>query len=145
MARVWVLSASLSQRRQVEDLMAHDSAVLWRPQPFQPETYQVCFESDWQGDVLSSRLASIGCPFEVETNSDRYLFYPGLGIKRQQLDEAGEVVIRFGQLKQQIQESAGSVSELERRLRVIEGQPWLDLLEPYRQGKTRYHVMPRAV
>lgn len=145
-ARIWVLCASNSQRQAVNSLFAAKRVrPAWQPQPFQPRTFQAVFEANLESSIAASELAKIGCPFEIEGISERFLFHPGLGILRQQLDDAGEPVIRMGQLRQQVLESAGSMAELERRLRLIEGQPWMDLLEPYRLGAIRYRAMPRAV
>ena len=145
-ARIWVLSASNSQRQSVNSLFASTQVRLeWQPQPHQPNTHQVIIDTALVASALASDLAKIGCLFEIECDAERFLFHPGLGVLRQQLDDAGEPVIRMGQLRQQISESAGSVAELERRLRLIEGQPWMDLLEPYRQQAIRYAAIPRAV
>jgi hypothetical protein len=141
-----VLSASVSQRREVERLFAKPVAPLsWVPQPHQPRTYQVQLHTQHEPSKLASELARIGVPFEIEGDFERFLHHPGLGIKRQQLDEAGEVVIRTGQLRAELLDSNSSASEFERRLRLLEGQAWLDLLEPYRLGLVRYDQMPRAV
>lgn len=145
MARVWVLYASNEQRREVDQLLADSLRATWKPQPYQPNGHQTSFELDTEAAQISSQLARIGCMFEVEGDGERYLHHPGLGIKRQQLDEAGEVLIRFGQLQKELGECGGNFQELLRRLRLIEGQPWLDLLEPYRLSQVRYAAMPKAV
>ena len=145
MARLWVLCASKAQRREVDRLFASSFAALWRPQPHQPNTFQLVVDVSSDASQCSSALSRIGTPFEIEATGERFLFHPGLGIKRQQLDEAVEVVLRTGFLKQQLIESNGSAAEFERRLRVAEGQAWLDVLEPYRLALLRYDAMPRAV
>ena len=145
MARVWVLYASSEQKSEVNQLLTGSLRLTWKPQPYQPLGHQTSFELDVDGAEIASRLARIGCIFEVEGESERFLHHPGLGIKRQQLDEAGEVVIRFGQLQKELGESNGNLQELQRRLRLLEGQAWLDLLEPYRLAMVRYSPMPKAV
>jgi hypothetical protein len=145
MARLWVLCASKAQGQEVNQLLASDSAALWSPQPHQPNTFQLVTAQPLEPASLAADLAKIGCPFEIEGDQERYLFHPGLGLKRQQLDEAGEVVLRVGFLRQQLRESGGSAADFERRLRIAEGQAWLDLLEPYRLALLRYDAMPRAV
>ncbi|HEY7853879.1 MAG TPA: DUF3145 family protein [Aquiluna sp.] len=146
MARIWVLSASTSQRQAVNNLFAVVGLrPAWQPQPHQPTTFQAVIEANLDASNLASDLARIACPFEIDCIGERFLFHPGLGILRQQLDDAGEPVIRMGQLRQQVLESGGNMAELERRLRLIEGLAWLDLLEPYRLGAIRYSAMPRAV
>lgn len=83
--------------------------------------------------------------FEIEDGSERYLHHPGLGIHRQVIDEAGEVIIRAEQLALQLRLSGGNLKEFERRFRLLQGTAWLDLLEPYRLELLRYDEMPRAV
>ena len=144
MARLWVLSASESQRREVEKLLGIGFA-RWRPQPYQPGSSQLVEDFALDPVTIASDLARIGCPFEIEAPFERILFHPGLGLKYQQLDEAGEVVLRAGFVHQQLRESAGNAAEFERRLRLAEGQAWLDLLEPYRLAILRYDAIPRAV
>lgn len=146
MARVWVLYASNEQKREVDRLLA--SLFLrasWKPQPFQPSGSQAFFEASVDPSEIAVKLARISVVFEVEAEDERYLHHPGLGLKRQQLDAAGEVVVRFGQLQRELVESAGNHQEFQRRLRLLEGQPWLDLLEPYRLSLLRSDQMPKAV
>ena len=145
MARLWVLCASKAQRREVDRLFASSFAALWRPQPHQPNTFQLVVELSSDASESASALSRIGIPFEIEAAGERFLYHPGLGIKRQELDEAGEVVFRAGFIRQQLFESNGNAAEFERRLRVAEGQAWLDVLEPYRLALLRYDAMPRAV
>jgi hypothetical protein len=136
----------MSQRREVDRLLAQFGArISWKPQPHQPNCYQTKFEIDHAADELASHLAKCQTPFEIEAQQERFLYHPGLGIKRQQLDEAGEIVFRSGEIRNQLVASGGNMAEFERRLRVVEGQAWLDLLEPYRLGVLRYDAMPKAV
>ena len=145
MARLWVLSASKAQRREVDRLFASSFAALWRPQPHQPNTFQLVVDVSSDASRSASALSRIGIPFELEAAGERFLYHPGLGLKRQQLDEAGEVVLRTGFIRQQLIDSSGNTAEFERRLRLAEGQAWLDLLEPYRLALLRHDAMPRAV
>ena len=86
--------------------------------------------------AIASELAKISqIHFDIEQWSphrggERYLFVPGLGIKRLELDTAGEIAVRSGSLEVAVQESAGSVIELRRRIDQLLGKPWLALLEP---------------
>lgn len=146
MARVWVLLASGEQRREVDLLLASMSLrAIWKTQPFTPMGFQTIFKLDSEPADLAAALARTGCVFEIEADFERFLHHPGLGLKRQQLDEAGEVVIRIGQLEKELQESNGNQKEFQRRLRMLEGLPWLDLIEPYRLSLMRNHPMPKAV
>jgi hypothetical protein len=146
MARVWVLYASNEQRREVDRLLAAlFLRASWKPQPFQPSGSQSFFEVSLEASEIAAGLARTGVVFEVEAEDERFLHHPGLGLKRQQLDAAGEVVVRFGQLRRELAESAGNHQEFQRRLRLLEGQPWLDLMEPYRLSLLRSDQMPKAV
>jgi hypothetical protein len=143
---VWVLSASRSQRREVEQLLApfHVPAK-WFPQRNTPHYYQLISDVAASASILASSLSKVGCVFELEDITERFLFHPGLGIHRQAIDEAGEVTLRAEQIALQLKHAAGNLMEFERRLRVLQGTAWLDLLEPYRLELLRYDEMPRAV
>ena len=96
---------------------------------------------------MVSQLASLQVPFEVESEGaapERYLFHPGLGINRQMLNEAGEVLVRGEAVEAALAASQGNLKEFERRLRLLQGMPWLDLLEVYRtRGDVR--LLHRAI
>lgn len=122
----------------------------WVAQPVAPFSYQLRVQarvSRLRLPELASQLASLQIPFEVESEGqapERYLFHPGLGICRQALNEAGEVLIRGEALEAAIVASQGSLKEFERRLRLLQGAPWLDLLETYRaRGDVR--LLHRAI
>jgi hypothetical protein len=86
-------------------------------------------------------------PFEIETEGsspERYLFHPGLGIARQILNEAGETLLRAEAVEAALNASQGNLKEFERRLRLLQGLPWLDLIEVYRtRGDVR--LLHRAI
>jgi hypothetical protein len=146
LARLWVLSASRSQRREVEKLLASIHAPSkWFPQRHTPHHFQLIGEVSVSSSALTSNLARTGCVFEVEGSNERFLYHPGLGVHRQAIDDAGEVVIRAEQVALELVSSGGNLKEFERRLRLLQGTPWLDLLEPYRLELLRLQEMPRAV
>jgi hypothetical protein len=117
----------------------------WFPQRNTPHHFQLITDVVSSASILASSLSKVGCVFEIEGISERFLFHPGLGIHRQALDEAGEVTLRAEQIALQLKQAAGNLMEFERRLRVLQGTAWLDLLEPYRLELLRYDEMPRAV
>ena len=146
MTRVWVLSATFGQRKQLERLLAPFVAPInWRIQRHTGSTQQSIFEIAVDAAWLASELAKHGVVFEIEGDGELFLHHPGLGIHRQQLDEAGEPIIRFGQLETLLEQAAGSLSEFLRLKRLAQGQPWLDLLEPYRLGLQRVDQLPKAI
>ena len=141
-----MLSASRSQRREVEQLLApFHVPIKWFPQRNTPHHYQLITDVVVSASTLASTLSRVGCVFEIEDKAERFLFHPGLGIHRQAIDEAGEVTLRAQQIELQLKQAAGNLMEFERRLRVLQGTAWLDLLEPYRLELLRYDEMPRAV
>lgn len=141
-----MLSASKSQRRGVELLLAGlCEPSKWFPQRNSPGHFQLVAEIPTPGSVLASGMARIGCVFEIEEQFERFLFHPGLGIHRQAIDEAGEIILRADQVSAELRRSAGNLKEFERRLRLLQGIAWLDMLEPYRLELMRYDQLPRAV
>lgn len=141
-----MLSASRSQRREVDQLLAPFRVRnKWFPQRYSPNQFQAISELSVNSATLAASLAKTGCVFEIEDGGERYLHHPGLGIHRQAIDEAGEVIIRAEQLALQLRLSGGNLKEFERRFRLLQGTAWLDLMEPYRLELLRYDEMPRAV
>lgn len=141
-----MLSASRSQRREVDLLLAPFKVPgKWFAQRNTPSHFQLVIDINQPAADLASMLAKASCVFEVEETFQRFLFHPGLGIHRQTIDEAGEVVLRAEQLRLELEQSSGNLREFGRRLRILQGTPWLDLLEPYRLELLRLDAMPRAV
>jgi len=146
LSRLWVLSASRSQRREVDKLLeSFRVSSKWFPQRNMPQHFQLIAEIAVSSSNLASGLSKVGCVFEIEDRAERFLFHPGLGIHRQAIDEAGEVILRAEQVALQLKQSAGNLMDFERRLRMLQGTAWLDMLEPYRLELLRYDEMPRAV
>jgi len=148
---LWVLSAHLDSCESLSDLLLEFGlSGSWIAQPAQPHHYQMRLNFTGRADVaasLASRLATFQAPFELETGAalpERFLYHPGLGIIRQQLNEAGEVLLREDTVTQAIRASEGNARELERRLRLASGTPWLDLLETYR-NHDGVRLLPKAV
>ena len=97
---------------------------------------------------LVSVLAKTMATFELNSYGDyseRYLHHPSLGICRNEFDQAGEVVLRVGQLEQLLLETRGNFSDFSRGFRRLTGVPWLDLVEPYRKVAEYAIALPRAV
>lgn len=148
---LWVLSAPLDSCAAISDvLLEFGLSGKWMAQPARAYCYQLRLSARLQPTAianLASSLARCASPFEIETTDkmpERYLFHPGLGILRQQLNEAGEVLIREEAISAAISAAQGSAKEIERRIRLLSGTAWLDLLEPYR-GHEDVRVLPRAV
>lgn len=149
--RLWVLSAHLDSCRVITDLLLQfDISGTWSGQPAKAEHYQLRTSARLPAEsvpLLVSTLARHGSPFELETTErypERYLYHPGIGIHRQQLNEAGEVLLREDAVMSAILNSKGSAKDLERRMRLLAGTTWLDLLEVYR-NHDGVRVLPKAV
>jgi hypothetical protein len=93
-------------------------------------------------------LAKTKAVFELNTQSEypeRFMHHPSLGICRNEFDQAGEVVLRAGQLEHLLMETRGNLSDFSRGFRRLTGVPWLDLVEPYRKVSEYAVALPRAV
>lgn len=113
----------------------------WFTQPANPKFFQARVITEFDDDQVQEiafALAQICDAFEItqmSSESSLYLFDAKLGLKHISLDQAGEPVLRVGQIQRLIEQSGGSIRELERLLRLSSAQAWLDLLEPLRAGK----------
>ncbi len=120
-------------------------------QPLEVNTVQLRTQVDLPEhkipDLVSS-LAKTRAIFELNSfaeYSERFLHHPSLGICRNEFDQAGEVVLRAGQLEQLLLETRGNLSDFSRGFRRLTGVPWLDLVEPYRKVAEYAIALPRAV
>lgn len=149
--QLWVFSAPNTVLSQVRDLLAEFGlAGRFLVQPLEANASQLQLKFDQNLDVadLVSRLARLGLTFELESAGDvheRYLHHPALGICRNEIDIAGEVVLRAGQLEHLLLETGGNISDFSRGFRRLTAVPWLDLIEPYRKSAEYLHALPRAV
>lgn len=119
----------------------HSLETRWFTQPANPKTFQariVCELTDAVVDDLACQLSPLALAFEItqaSVEASLYLFEQKLGLTQLALDQAGEPYLRLGHLTQLIRRSEGSLGELERLLRLVSAQAWLDRLEPLRAGK----------
>ena len=120
-------------------------------QPLEVNTVQLRSRADIPAErvpQLVSVLAKTKATFELNSYADyseRYLHHPSLGICRNEFDQAGEVVLRVGQLEQLLLDTRGNLSDFSRGFRRLTGVPWLDLVEPYRKVAEYAIALPRAV
>ena len=120
-------------------------------QPLEVSSVQIRSQADMPDEripQLVSVLAKTSATFELNSYGDyseRYLHHPSLGICRNEFDQAGEVVLRVGQLEQLLLETRGNLSDFSRGFRRLTGVPWLDLVEPYRKVAEYAIALPRAV
>lgn len=125
-------------------------AASWLAQPNSALSYQAKANSQLaleQVPNLVSALAKLDVGFEVQVYGDcpeRYLYHPGLGILRQQLSQAGELLLREDAVIAALQESLGNLRDFERRLRLLRGTAWLDHLDSYRVS-AELKLLPKAV
>lgn len=149
---VWVLSAPESLCADVNSAMAEIGlSGIWKIQPAAIGQYQLRVSknaNELEAASLASKLSRIGVVAELELvirgGFQRYLMHPALGVCRQELDEAGEVLLRSGAVESLLEQSKGSAFEFKRLLRKLNGTTWLDLLEPYRQSSEKITLLNRV-
>lgn len=149
---VWVLSASESLCVDVNLALAESGlSGIWKIQPVAIGNYQLRVSknsNELDTTTLASKLQRIGVIAELELpvrgGFQRYLVHPALGVCRQELDEAGEVLLRSGAVQALLEQSVGSAFEFKRLLRKLDGTLWLDLLEPYRQSSQKITLLNRV-
>lgn len=136
----------------ISELLAQFGApVSFTGQPLEINTVQLrcAFEATpEQVPTFVSQLAKTKAVFELNTHSEhpeRFMHHPSLGICRNEFDQAGEVVLRAGQLEHLLMETRGNLSDFSRGFRRLTGVPWLDLVEPYRKVSEYAVALPRAV
>jgi hypothetical protein len=137
---------------QINSILAEFGApVSFTGQPLEVESVQLrsmIEVPEHQIPELVSNLSRTKAIFELNTFSEhpqRFLHHPSLGICRNEFDEAGEVVLRAGQLEQLLMETRGNLSDFSRGFRRLTGVPWIDLVEPYRKVAEYAVALPRAV
>ncbi len=137
---------------QINRILAElGTPVSFSGQPLEVDTVQLrtlLEVPEHQVPDLVSDLARAKAIFELNTLAEhpqRFLHHPSLGICRNEFDEAGEVVLRAGQLEQLLMETRGNISDFSRGFRRLSGVPWLDLVEPYRKVAEYAVALPRAV
>jgi hypothetical protein len=137
---------------QINSILAEFGApASFTGQPLEVESVQLRSMIEVHEDQipeLVSNLSRTKAIFELNTFSEhpqRFLHHPSLGICRNEFDEAGEVVLRAGQLEQLLMETRGNLSDFSRGFRRLTGVPWIDLVEPYRKVAEYAVALPRAV
>ncbi len=145
-------SAPNSVLGQVKDLLGEFGlSGSFKVQPLDANASQIKIQfEDLEIDFASlvTAISKTKSTFELEIEGDtseRYLHHPSLGICRNELDLAGEVMLRAGQLEHLMMETGGNISEFARGFRRLTGVPWLDLIEPYRKASEYLLALPRAV
>jgi len=99
-----------------------------------------------EAESLVSTLAQIpNCTFElIQSGRDfgvLFMHVSGLGIFRGELNRAGSMVLSEDRLQVMLEQSAGNHREFTRLLRMALGQPWDDLLEPFRASQHSENVL----
>ncbi len=137
---------------QIKTILAEFGApAVFTGQPLEVNTVQLRLAFEIQHQAIPDlvvNLARLKTTFELNSYSEhpeRYLHHPSLGICRPEVDEAGGVVLRAGQLEQLLLETRGNLSDFSRGFRRLTGVPWLDLVEPYRKVAEYAVALPRAV
>lgn len=69
-----------------------------------------------------------------------FMVTPGLGVFRAETNAAGEIMISEDRIRTALEQSAGNHRELGRLLRILLGQAWDDILEPFRAARYQENV-----
>ena len=124
-------------------------SVIWSPQSlivgaFSAETR---FKSSTKElDEMAAGLWQLGMlHFEIIQHTKysgvTYMFVPGLGLFRGELNQAGTLTLSEDRLQSLLDQSAGNHREFTRLLRLALGQSWHDILEPFRAVKYTDNVV----
>lgn len=70
-----------------------------------------------------------------------FMLTPGLGVFRAETNLSGEIVLGEERIRNALDQSAGNHRELARLLRIMLGQAWDDVLEPFRAAKFQTNVV----
>jgi hypothetical protein len=97
-------------------------------------------------DEIASKIAqAVSLHFELVQHTKHsgviYMFVPGLGIYRGELNASGSLVVTDVKLQTLLDQSAGNHREFTRLLRLCLGQSWDDILEPFRAAKYSDNVL----
>jgi hypothetical protein len=135
-----IYSAPHEHRLRIDSILSgFGAAFTCSIQHRQPRS--ICIKADFaaseeQVAPLVSSLAKLTNIFELETTEcyepARYLFVSGLGIHRQMIDHAGEILVRISSIESAVVNSASDFRELQRQLRLLSGQAHLDIIDSYR-------------
>ena len=120
-------------------------------QPAAPANFQFRSSAsltETQAANLAGELSKLVDAMEIAQFSPEgslYLFTRELGLTRLSIDQAGETYLRAGHIDALLAQAAGSMAEFRRLLRTAQGIPWLDQLEPLRQGRPKIERLLRAI
>jgi len=97
-------------------------------------------------DEIASKLSQAGnLHFELVQHTKHsgviYMYVPGLGLYRGELNDSGSLVVAEDKLQQLLDQAAGNHREFTRLLRLCLGQSWDDILEPFRASKYSDNVL----
>ena len=149
---IWVLAAPVDSLGEVSEILAEYSiASIWFTQPALHHTFQTRSSADLDQtsvDDLVTNLTRLVDAFEITFfghEAALYAFESRLGLRRLNIDGAGEITLRVGQIERIIKLSKGNAAELERLFRQETAVTLLDQLEPLRRSIPRIDQLPRAV
>jgi len=124
-------------------------SVSWTPQTLVVGSFsgEIRFKSSTnQLDEMAATLWQLGMlHFELIQHTKysgvTYMFVPGLGLFRGELNESGTLTLTEDKLQSLLDHSAGNHREFTRLLRLALGQSWHDILEPFRAVKYTDNVV----
>lgn len=120
----------------------------WTDQPLHSEMVQA--SAYWQGrvgtaaEVVSELRGWQDCIFEITehapgaSDGSRFMYVPALGVIHQRIDEFGNTLLGEDAIRSSLLASQGSFHDLKLALTRYLGDPWNEVLEPYRELLTQH-------
>lgn len=149
---VVIHACPLAEVARVDDLLAvFNIKSCWSNQQLLvgTQTTEVHFMASTEQveDLLAALNRIPGIHLDLSQDQLLFMLVPGLGIYRAQTNQAGEIMISEDRIRNALESSAGNHRELNRLMRLLLGQNWDDVLEPFRASKHHGNValLNRAV
>lgn len=148
---LWVPQVPGDFRELVADLLrGFGIAGTWHAQPRAALCWQIKLEAEIDSNLipdLASELSQVTKAFEItslDSPFEQFLFHAGLGMKRFELNAAGQVLIPAESIELALMKSGGNLKEFQSQLRLLQGTAWIDLMESYRHDEA-VRLLPFAV
>lgn len=148
---LWVPEVQGDSRDSVAELLrVYGVACSWHAQPRAQLSWQLKVEANIEGQRiadLASRLSIATKAFEITTLEqpfEQFVFHAGLGIRRFDLNPAGQVLLPADLVEMALLKSQGNLKEFQANLRLLQGTAWFDVMETYRHDES-VRLLPFAV
>ncbi len=143
-----IYSCPGQQKAQVENISELFKSAKWTKQDLLADTFTVEFNLNVEtlvADQIISALTRVsGLHFEAMQNlgnfGQLFMFVPGLGMYRADTNGAGEILVSEDRIRNVMEQSTGNSREMQRLIRLLLGQAWDDVLEPFRAQRYNQNI-----